>query len=191
MLADLAVSTEGVSRILHAYGFIDFVPLSDDDPIIKGYGANSLELRRAYGYAYIDTFKVMRGICILQGCSGVMSRSLQWIGSRKVYMICARACRSLGLKVFILEMQALRFIDNSFIEFGCALYTMRLHSAFICLKESLNHSNHPNRPLLERNLILKLCSTGDWCIDPQSSCRADDGFNGFGRSGPEFVLCAP
>lgn len=53
ILVDLAVRAEGIGRVRHAYGDIDFVPLSNDDPIIKKQSAGSLEYKRADGYVHI------------------------------------------------------------------------------------------------------------------------------------------
>lgn len=53
ILVDLAVYEEGISRVRHAYGPIDFDPLSDRDPIIMAQDAQSLDSKRAHGYAHI------------------------------------------------------------------------------------------------------------------------------------------
>ena len=52
---DLTVRTEGVARVLREYGPIEFVSLSNDDPIIKSQNASSLESKGAHGYAQIHT----------------------------------------------------------------------------------------------------------------------------------------
>ncbi|KAI9039929.1 zinc knuckle domain protein [Aspergillus affinis] len=53
ILVDLAVYEEGISRVRHAYGPIDFNPLSDHDPIITAQYVHGLESKRAQGYALI------------------------------------------------------------------------------------------------------------------------------------------
>lgn len=53
ILVDLAVYEDGISRVRHAYGPIDFNPLSDRDPIIMVQDAHSLDSKRVHGYAHI------------------------------------------------------------------------------------------------------------------------------------------
>lgn len=53
ILMDLAVFQHGVSRVLQSYGPLNFVPLSDNDPIMIAQTGDTLESKRANGYAYI------------------------------------------------------------------------------------------------------------------------------------------
>lgn len=46
------------ARVLREYGPIDFVSLSDDDPIIKAHNTNSLGFKRAHGYGQMNTHKM-------------------------------------------------------------------------------------------------------------------------------------
>lgn len=50
VLTDLAVRMEGVLRVRAAYKCNRFLPMSDEDPIIKVQAVNSQELKRACGY---------------------------------------------------------------------------------------------------------------------------------------------
>lgn len=53
ILMDLAVFQHGVSRVLQSYGPLDFIPLSDNDPIIMAQAGDTPESKRVSGYGYI------------------------------------------------------------------------------------------------------------------------------------------
>ncbi|RJE17452.1 hypothetical protein PHISCL_10211 [Aspergillus sclerotialis] len=55
ILVDLAVLHEGIQRVLSEYGNIDFVPLSDKDPIILAQEPHDIASKKALAYQHMYT----------------------------------------------------------------------------------------------------------------------------------------
>lgn len=53
VLADLAVLEEGITDVIREYGIVNFLPLSDEDPIVSMQQAEDSESRKALGYQQI------------------------------------------------------------------------------------------------------------------------------------------
>ena len=53
VLADLAVLEEGITDVIREYGIVNFIPLSDADPIVFMQQAEDSESRKALGYQQI------------------------------------------------------------------------------------------------------------------------------------------
>lgn len=53
VLADLAVLEEGITDVIREYGVVNFLPLSDADPILFMQQAEDSESRKALGYQQI------------------------------------------------------------------------------------------------------------------------------------------
>lgn len=50
VLADLAILEEGITNVIREYGIVNFLPLSDADPIVFMQQAEDSESRKALGY---------------------------------------------------------------------------------------------------------------------------------------------
>jgi hypothetical protein len=50
ILVDLAVHKEGVRTVLRKYGVIDFVPMSDDDPVVLSQPGETMEDKQVAAY---------------------------------------------------------------------------------------------------------------------------------------------
>ncbi|KAJ5938387.1 hypothetical protein N7466_001521 [Penicillium verhagenii] len=60
IMVDFAVAEKAILRIIKHYGIVEFIALSDDDPIIVGQGAEDLISKKTLGYRHIHA-RYLRG----------------------------------------------------------------------------------------------------------------------------------